>query len=204
MSINLMSEEHSRPYREYNSSYLVASMDTVLSMVKRLHSDLDDTINRRAAVLEAMAIEHGLDDEPEWIYEDIDAEFCVDLQAIRILYAGLAVIIASGAESVVESICRDLDLPIGDRPDWGRKKNALEGAISASFDQISSFAGNKRARLLGNCFKHSDGNVNRELAEFAGMREGDEIRYEDEDWHKLIKETEEFLTALCDQVAKLP
>jgi hypothetical protein len=180
----------------------VASMETVLRMITHgtdhVRQDKEDRISR----LEKTAIDTGMDDEPEWIYDMANDEFYLDDLSIRILYAGLAVIISSATENLFETICSHYHIKLKSRAMWGDKRTALEGKLLISLEDLPGFKLNKRARLMANCFKHSDGRANEELARYTGVRKGDEIKYEIEPWDRIIRETERMFRDICQIVAK--
>jgi hypothetical protein len=66
---------------------------------------------------------------------------------------------------------------------------------------LNGFPEANRARLLGNCFKHNGGRRNQEFVD--SLQEGavgQDIRYENEDWHALIEGVQIYLTGLAAEV----
>ncbi len=162
-----------------------------------------DALTKRASVLRASKLDPDLRQTSE---DDLGNDHDLVLQTVRALYASLAVSIASAAENYVGSICRRKNLlvdaaghPLA-RPDWGVKRQKLQDALAFNFDDLEGFVLNKKARLLGNCFKHSDGRRNEQLASQFGGTEGEVIEYENENWRDLIEGTGSFLHGIVSKL----
>ena len=82
---------------------------------------------------------------------------------------------------------------------WIVFKNQIEGNTKIKFVNIPCFDTVNRVRLLNNCFKHSNGTLNKDFVKDFGGAEGDDIEYESEDWKKLISDCETFLLQLADK-----
>jgi len=144
---------------------------------------------------------------PEGVWDSFGDRAFVDQDTERILYAGLASAVASCAEHVVENFCqRERVLLVNkagktiNRPNWGHKKSALEQYLKVDFLDLEGFDLNKLARLLSNCFKHSDSCVDARLAERPGFTKGAKVEYEKQDWKKMIVGTGSFLLALAKKI----
>ena len=72
--------------------------------------------------------------------------------------------------------------------------------MSAEISQLPGYGGNQRARMLGNCFKHSEGKTNDRFVEKYGGVVGEEIKFEKEDWPSMISDTKRLLSEI---IAKL-
>lgn len=95
----------------------------------------------------------------------------------RIMFAGLAVAIASAAELFCKPFVQKLK-------DAGTTKDAATAEL-AKMPRHSNY---NRARILGNCFKHSKGNVSQEYVENYddGRKKGNKIDYRAENWASII------------------
>lgn len=117
------------------------------------------------------------------------------------LHAGLAVGIASAIEKIFGMLCAEYEQPLPQRPQWGHKRSAIQRILRSRIDRLPGCDSATRARLLGNCFKHSEGKMNRDWVRKFGGSAGEDIRYADEDWKAMIDGSQQFLLAL---VAALP
>jgi hypothetical protein len=197
-----MNDDPDYLFDDLNGGDRIAAMRGAYSIIDKGVNQKLDVKDARARGLEEIAISTGMDEEPEWIYDIVNDEFYLDDQAIRILYASLCVVITSGTENFFETICQHYSIRLRRRATWGDKRKALEERLAISFEDLPGFEANKRARLMANCFKHSGGLVDIELAQFSELREGAEIEYEVEPWERIISETEKMLRGICDAMAR--
>lgn len=106
----------------------------------------------------------------------------------RTMFAGLAVAIASAAEPF--------------RKAFIAKRKAAGETEKVANRELASIAGHSdynRARILANCFKHSDGNVNDDyVSTYQDHREvGEKIDYSAENWTSIIDGLRRFLRQVC-------
>ncbi len=135
--------------------------------------------------------------------EQLNIESSLLQETERVMFAGLAVAIASVTENIVGGMCKHLNLPLVksdgtriERPNFGNKQTAIEKHLGIKFCRLTGFDGNRLARLLANCYKHSEGRVNQELAKAFRRTKGEVIAYEKENWGHMISETKLFLDGL--------
>ena len=143
----------------------------------------------------------------EYGYDPIADEAFLTLATERALFGSLAVAIATIAETWVGQLCRARKITFVDskgkpivKPNWGHKKAALEKELGVTFEGMAGFPDNKRARLLGNCFKHHEGKVDADCAKHLSLKEEEEIEYEKQDWHAMIDGTRAFLLDLAGKM----
>lgn len=176
----------------------------VLTVIELWESISDAKLNNLAQrvserELQEMVAEYG--------YDYVNDEVFILHQTAKVMYANLAVTIAATAETLAGHFCRARQLsyegnsgrPIN-RPNWGHKKAALENALNIQFENINGFELNRKARVMGNCFKHNDGQANEEFTKLYGGQIGDDIEYVTEAWGKIIDGTEAFLLELADKL----
>ncbi len=140
-------------------------------------------------------------------YDPVNDEAFMLHQTARVMYANLAVTVATSAEVFVDCFCKAKGLtylnksgkPI-DRPNWGHKKSVLERSLSVKFEDINGFAVNRKARVMGNCFKHNEGQANEEYVNRYGGESGAELEYDNEDWSDIIDGTRTFLLNLAGKL----
>lgn len=95
----------------------------------------------------------------------------------RIMFAGLAVAIASAAEPFCKRFVQKL-----------RDAGTTKDAAAAKLAKMTGHSNYNRARILGNCFKHSNGNVSQDYVDTYnhGPKKGDKIDYRTENWASII------------------
>lgn len=137
-------------------------------------------------------------------YVPVNDEAFMLHQTARVMYANLAVTVAASAEAFVDRFCKARKLTYRNkagklisRPDWGVKRCALESSLNVEFDSVDGFKLNRKARVMGNCFKHNNGQANEEWVELSGGKIGDDLQYESEDWSEIIDGTRTFLLNLA-------
>lgn len=140
---------------------------------------------------------------PDGLYDHFADEAFSLQNTERAMYGTLAVAIASFTEKFVGNICWSKQLAYVTkqgksiaRPTWGDKQRTIEQHLRIQFQNMPGFMGNRRARLLGNCFKHSGGKISQEYASAFGGSTGIEIEFENEGWPQMIEDTRTFLVEL--------
>lgn len=116
-------------------------------------------------------------------------------ETVRIMYAGLAVAIASHVESCFEFFCERCGITLAARADWGAKRNQLEQTIGTAgcLSSVSGSSDVKKVRLLGNCFKHNDGKANAVFVDEYGGVLSEQIDYESQLWDEIINNVGDYL-----------
>lgn len=126
-----------------------------------------------------------------------------------IMYAGLGVAIAALVENWVIRFAINLSPSLAqrrnsakcqERPGWGEYIGEIQKVISAKFDDMPGFKGNKLARALANCFKHNDSKASDELSRISPYRKDDPIDFHKQDWAGMIKDTQQFLTEMVNRL----
>jgi hypothetical protein len=118
------------------------------------------------------------------------------------LAAGRAVSVMATLENFMGMLCAEYKLKLPDKANWGHKRSGVEGLIKVKFDTLAGFPNAKRARLLGNTFKHAGGKTDEEWVKaHPGTAAGEEIRYADENWQEIVNDVEAFLMGV---VKRLP
>lgn len=113
-------------------------------------------------------------------------------ETARVMYAGLAVAVASHIESTFEFFCKQCGVTLPERANWGHKRESLEKTLGC----LSSLDGHEaaqRARLLANCFKHNNGAVDDKYSDVFGGVLGVDIPYETLAWDEIVDGTDRFL-----------
>ena len=149
-----------------------------IDVLTRLHQGIQKWEALAADELRAFAKECEAAPEPSWEnygYDPVTEEAFMLHRTERAMFATLAVAIASTTEDLVGLFCDSLRIKPDRRPNWGNRKQALERTLKLRFDDLPGFALNKRARLLGNCFKHRSGKTDTEFVKGLGGEGGVEI-----------------------------
>ena len=125
------------------------------------------------------------------------------------LFAGLAVTIASLVEKFMKMICKNRKLKLKKHTPFGGTEGAFEEALSPTKElkSLPGYYSATRARLLANSFKHNGGIADKKYIEECDSiadgvirySVGEEIRYQDEDWNKMIDGVYGFLLALLKE-----
>jgi hypothetical protein len=139
--------------------------------------------------------------EADWREQYLQDQYYTLDTTKNALFAGLAVSAAAVVERTMLMLCRDRGEHLGDRSGWAQARPALERLIGSELHRLNGFPEANRARLLGNCFKHYGGRRNQEFVD--SLQEGavgQDIRYENEDWHALIEGVQTYLTGLAAEV----
>jgi len=156
-------------------------------------------------------------DAHEYAWNEFDDKYRISNKVKRIMYANVAVSLFAIAEYFLFLLCVNsgfIKVKISEsgetkiknsegkgikKPNWVVFKNQIEGNTKIKFVNIPCFDTVNRARLLNNCFKHSNGTINKDFVKNFGGAESDDIEYESEDWKKLISDCETFLLQLADK-----
>ena len=136
-------------------------------------------------------------------YDPVGDEAFLRLDTERVMLANLAVSIASTAENIIISICKYRQLLYVNQrgqTDFGVACSELGKALNVPLSQLPGFNGNQRARILGNCFKHSDRSTNERYVEKYGGDLGVEIEYQLENWPSFIDDTKTFLSEIISRL----
>jgi hypothetical protein len=138
----------------------------------------------------------------EYGYDPAQDEAFMLLETERVMFANLAVTIASAAENFMIGICKGRKLPCekSGKTDFAVALDSLGKAIGRTISELPGYGGNQRARLLGNCFKHTEGKTNQRFVDKYGGSVGETIEYEKETWEQMIGDTE---TLLREVVSRL-
>jgi hypothetical protein len=143
---------------------------------------------------------------PQWDeygYDPIIDEAFMLLGTERVMFANLGVSIAACAENFIIRVCKAREvncLNKNGQTDFGIACQCLGCSLKTVISELPGYSGNQRARLLGNCFKHSEGKTNDRFVEKYGGVVGEEIKYEKEDWPSMIADTNRLLSEI---IAKL-
>jgi hypothetical protein len=139
-------------------------------------------------------------EEQHWFSEHMNDQYYMLSETKKALFCGLSVAIATTVENFLGMVCGDYEIPLPDRPNWGHKRNGVEGVIGVGLDTLRGFAWANRAQLLSNCYKHNGGRTNQEWYEQVGGAVDEEIEYENERWAEMIDEVKAFLIEVADRV----
>ncbi len=143
---------------------------------------------------------------PQWDdygYDPIGDEAFMLLGTERVMLANLGVSIAACAENFIIRVCKTRAVKcVNDKgkTDFGIACSSLGSSLSVVLSQLPGYVGNQRARMLGNCFKHSEGKTNDSFVKKYGGTVGEEIEFEKEDWPSMIADTK---TLLSEIIGKL-
>lgn len=125
-------------------------------------------------------------------YDGFSDADCWIRETEQTMFAGLAVAIASAVDPYFKAITKK-------HMDAGKEPAAAKKAACAELNALAHHADYNRARILANCFKHSDGNISRDYVDTYddGRNEGDEIDYRAENWKSIIDGLRLFLFQVC-------
>lgn len=139
----------------------------------------------------------------EYGYDPAQDEAFMLLATERVMFANLAVTIASAAENFIIGVCKARKLSCGKngKTDLSIALGSLGKAVGQAIPELPGYGGNQRARLLGNCFKHSEGKTNGRFVEKYGGAIAEEIEYEKEVWPSMIDATEALLNEITQRLA---
>lgn len=166
-----------------------AGIDDIHGALKRLLVAIQAWAKTEDAALDAkidqLQREHG-GEVPDEYDGFSDANYWIR-ETARTMLAGLAVAIASAAEPFRKAFVT-------------KRKTAGETdkAVNKGLVSIAGHSDYNRARILANCFKHSDGNVNQDYADtyHDSRKMGEKIDYSAEDWAAMIDGLRRFLLQL--------
>ena len=139
---------------------------------------------------------------PQWDdeYDPISNEASNRLATVRVMFANLGVTIAACAENFIIRICNVRSVTCV-KGHFGSTCDSLGKSLGVEISQLPGYAGNQRARLLGNCFKHTEGRTDDRFAGKYGGAVGEDIQYEKEDWPSMIAETNGLLSEIIAKLA---
>lgn len=139
-----------------------------------------------------------------WISEHFNDRAYLLYETANVMFANLAVRITASVENFMGALCTDNNLEIVDsrgnpvdRPNWGHKRPVLERHFSINLSTFRGYENVRIARLLSNCFKHTEGKADEALAEHYSVGFDEEIKYGEVDWVALLRDTEAFLLQLA-------
>src|SRR5271156_3493589 len=121
------------------------------------------------------------------------------------MFANLGVCIAACAENFIIRVCKARVVTCVNKKgqtDFGIACTSLGASLKSEISQLPGYAGNQRARMLGNCFKHSEGKTNDCFVKKYGGVVGEEIKYEKEDWPLMIADTNRLLSEITAKLDK--
>lgn len=133
-------------------------------------------------------------------YDPVQEEASLFLETERAMFANLGVTIASVAENFIIGICKRRNVLLTDsdgESNFGIICRNLNASLGTIVDRLPGYAGNQRARLLGNCFKHNDGTADSRFEKKYTVKAGTPIEYETECWKQMIEGTRTLLEELC-------
>ena len=136
-------------------------------------------------------------------YDPVRDEAFFRLDTERVMLANLAVSIASTAENIIINICNHKNVRYMNQQrqtDFGVACSELGKALNVPLSHLPGFNGNQRARILGNCFKHSGRRTNERYVEKYGGDLDVEIEYELENWPSFIDDTKTFLSEIISRL----
>lgn len=139
----------------------------------------------------------------EYGYDPVQDEAFMLLETERVMLANLGVSIASTAENLIVGICKSRNVNALNNfgiTDFGIACQSLGNSLKIVLSKLPGYDGNQRARMLGNCFKHSEGKTNQKFVEKYGGDLGMTIEYEKEDWLGMIADTQTMLTEIISRL----
>ena len=134
--------------------------------------------------------------QAQWAAEHFNDQAFMIYQTKQAMLSGFAVTIAASVENFFGALCDDLDLELGSRPDWGKKRTAIENKLAISLGDLERFCDVNRVRLLANCFKHNESKTTNAFVDAFGGSVNKEIDFQSEDWDGFIEATQTFLMAI--------
>lgn len=182
--------------REFETNESVNLLRSLLDAIPKWEKVVEQEFADHVKEMEATLSPDELAYHQTYKYDD---HFVMLGEAKEMMFAGLAVAIASKIEQFMNELCKQEEVTLPERASWGPKRNALASKMADSnqFAMLTGLNLASRARLLGNCFKHNGGLKDKELIDH--IKEGDvgeKIKYGAEDWPAMISATGEFLKAL--------
>jgi hypothetical protein len=143
---------------------------------------------------------------PQWDdygYDPIGDEAFMLLGTERVMLANLGVSIAACAENFIIRVCKARGVTCVNKKgktDFSIACTSLGASLKIEISQLPGYIGNQRARMLGNCFKHTEGKRNDFFVEKFGGVVGEEIEYEKERWPSMIADTKTLLSEIIDKL----
>lgn len=154
--------------------------------------------NQQSNLEKKEASENELEDMMETIGEE---KYTID-ETKRVMYATISVSLFAVMENFLRELCDIMGINKRNKPNWRDFRRLIEKVCNIQFNKIPSFENVNRIRLLNNCFKHSNGTVSKEFAKKFNLNEGDIIKYELEDWDRLIKDCKSFMSSIAEKKQK--
>lgn len=184
--------------------WLAIFLPDKIDRLRRLH----EAIGKWRLIADEELEEYGkqceLERTPAWDeyqYEPLHDEAFMMLETERAMFANLGVSIASAAENFIFYICkvRGASYIKADKNDFSTALASLSEDIGATISDLPGYLGNQRARMLGNCFKHSEGRKDQRFVKKFGGEHGESIEYEKENWAEMIADTETLLSQIISR-----
>ena len=122
-------------------------------------------------------------------YEPVEDEAVMLLETERAMWATLGVSIASVAENFVIRVYNDRSVPHRTKQhetSFHVASTRLNWILGSDICTLQGYAENQQTRMLGNCFKHTEGRTNKRYVDKFGGDTDLVIAYEREDWPRLI------------------
>lgn len=138
-------------------------------------------------------------------YDPLEDEAFMLLDTQRVMFANLGVSIAATAENFIIRVgmYRGLNCLNGDgQPHFDIACRCLGCSLKVVIFELPGYKENQRARMLGNCFKHSEGKTSDRYARKYKVPVGQAIEYEKEDWTGMIEGTRFLLTEISQRLTK--
>jgi hypothetical protein len=137
-------------------------------------------------------------------YDPVQDEAFMLLETERVMFANLGVSIASCAENFIVGICKSRGnnyVNNAGESHYGIACKSLSSSLNVEISDLPGHAGNQRARMLGNCFKHSEGKANEKFATKYSVPLGEPIEFEKEDWSRMIVDTQTLLSEIVQRLS---
>lgn len=171
-----------------------------ITKLKRLLNAINKWRNTEDAEFDEFKSKVEANSNPAWAehgYDPLADEAFMMLATERVMFANLSVTIASAAENFLVGICKMRSVNCANdrgETNFGIACQSLGNSLNVVISDLPGFGGNQRARMLGNCFKHSEGKTNERFVKKYGGDLGETIEYESEHWEEMIAETETLLS----------
>jgi len=177
-----------------------------IASLKRLHEAIAKWRTMTDAEFEEFKKQCAQKHKPSWDefgYDPVEDEAFMLHETERVMFANLAVTIASAAENFIIDICKKRNVNCANdngETHFGIACQCLGCSLKVVICELPGYSGNQRARMLGNCFKHAEGKTNERFVRKYGGDLGKRIEYENEDWESAISETETLLSGIVQRL----
>ncbi|MBL4885762.1 MAG: hypothetical protein JKY95_14675 [Planctomycetaceae bacterium] len=177
-----------------------------IGKLKRLHKAICKWQEVAATELDEFQHQCSQNHNPAWDeygYDPVLEEAFMLQETERVMYANFAVTIASVVENFIINICNVRGVAcVNDfgETHFGIACQCLGCSLKVVIHELPGYTGTQQARLLGNCFKHSDGKKNQRFVNKYGGFLDEIIEYENEDWLKMIAETKLLFSGIVQRL----